>query len=87
MTSLKPFSTVPAGASQVPVPFELHIDEQKVQDFKTLLKLSPIAKKTYENVQENGEFGVSHKWMVDAKKHWQESFDWYVDAYHMLALV
>ena len=76
MTSTKPFSSVPAGASQEPTPFELHIDDQKLQDFQNLLKLSPIAKQTYENLREDGEFGVTHKWMVDAKKHWQESFDW-----------
>lgn len=77
MTSTKPFSNVPTGASQTPTPFELQIEEQKLQDLKTLLKLSPIAKKTYENLQEDGEFGVTLKWMLDAKKHWQESFDWY----------
>ncbi|KAF1947485.1 alpha/beta-hydrolase [Clathrospora elynae] len=79
MTSSKPFSTVPAGAQQQLTPFELHIDEEKLQEFKTLLKLSPIAKETYENLQDNGshgKFGVSRKWMIDAKKHWVEGFDW-----------
>ncbi|KAJ4339928.1 hypothetical protein N0V87_002866 [Didymella glomerata] len=76
MTSAKPFSCVPAGARQEPTPFELYIDDQKLGDFKTLLKLSPVAKQTYENLQEGGEFGVTHKWMVDAKKYWQDSFDW-----------
>lgn len=75
MTSSKPFSDVPASANPNPTRFELHIDEEKLKDFKTLLKLSPIAKQTYENLRGDGEFGVSHKWMVDAKKHWQESFD------------
>lgn len=79
MTSSKPFSSVPAGANQEPTPFELHTDEQKLQEFKILLKLSPVAKQTYENLQEDGEFGVTQKWMVDAKKHWQDSFDWYVN--------
>lgn len=76
MTSTKPFSIVPAGASQRLTSFELHIDDQKLQNFKTLLKLSPVAKQTYENLREDGEFGVTHKWMSDAKKHWQDSFDW-----------
>jgi microsomal epoxide hydrolase len=87
MTSSKLFSNVPAGASQKPTPFELHIDEEKLQDFKTLLKLSPIAKETYENLQEDGEFGVSRKWMVDAKMYWQESFDWYVTIPSMHAIL
>jgi microsomal epoxide hydrolase len=81
MTSSKPFSTALAGAQQQPTPFEVHVEEQKLQDFKTLLKLSPIAKETYENLQDDGEhgrFGVSRKWIVDAKKHWESGFDWYV---------
>lgn len=84
MTSSKPFSNVPAGASQEPTPFELHIDDKKLQDFKTLLKLSPIAKETYENSRDNGEFGVTRKWMLNTKKHWQESFDWYLNSFCML---
>ncbi|KAJ4364751.1 hypothetical protein N0V95_000698 [Ascochyta clinopodiicola] len=76
MTSSKPYSNVPAGANQKPTPFELHIEDGKLRDFKNLLKLSPIAKETYENQREDGEFGVTHKWMVDTKKYWQESFDW-----------
>lgn len=79
MTSPKSASIVLKGAQPSPPPFELHVDEQKLQDFKTLLKLSPVAKETYENLQDNGshgKFGVSRKWIVDAKKHWQEDFDW-----------
>jgi microsomal epoxide hydrolase len=75
MTS-KSFDNVPSGAQQKPTPFELHIDEQKLQDFKTLIKLSPVAKETYENKREGGQFGVSRKWIADTKKHWEESFDW-----------
>lgn len=81
MASSKPFSIVPASVQQQPAPFELHIEEQKLQEFKTLLKLSPIAKETYENKQNeggHGKFGVSRKWIVDAKKQWLEVFDWYV---------
>jgi microsomal epoxide hydrolase len=81
MTSPNPFSTVPAGAQQQPTPFELHIEEEKLHEFKTLLKLSPVAKETYENKQDegsHGKFGVSRKWIADAKKEWVEEYDWYV---------
>jgi microsomal epoxide hydrolase len=81
MTSAKSFGNVPAGATQSPTPFELHIEDSKIQDLKTLLRLSPVAKETYENLQDNGShgrFGVSRKWIVDAKKYWEEEFDWYV---------
>lgn len=79
MTSSKPFSTVPSAAQSQPEPFELHIDEQKLQDFKTLLRLCPIAKETYENLQDegsHGRFGVSRKWVVEAKKYWEQEYDW-----------
>jgi microsomal epoxide hydrolase len=79
MTSSKPFGTVPAGAKQQPEPFELHIEDEKLQDLKTLLKLSPVAKETYENLRDDGghgEFGVSRKWVIDAKRYWEEEFEW-----------
>jgi hypothetical protein len=81
MTSSKPFSAAPAGAQQQPTPFEVHIEEQKLQDFKTLLKLSPIAKETYENLQDagtHGKLGISRKWVADTKKYWESEYDWYV---------
>jgi microsomal epoxide hydrolase len=83
MTS-KPFGKVPAGATQQPTPFELQVEEEKLQDLKTLLRLSPIAKETYENLQDDGshgKLGVSRKWIIDAKKYWEEEFDWYVKTY------
>ncbi|KAF2124826.1 epoxide hydrolase 1 [Dothidotthia symphoricarpi CBS 119687] len=79
----KPFGVVPAGAKQQPTPFELCIDEGKLQDFKTLLKLSPIAKETYENLQTNGEFGVSRKWVSDTKDYWLKEFDWRKEENHI----
>jgi microsomal epoxide hydrolase len=83
MTSAKPFGTVPAGAKQQPTPFELQIEDQKIEDLKTLLRLSPVAKETYENLQDDGshgKLGVSRKWVVEAKKYWEDDFDWYVSS-------
>jgi microsomal epoxide hydrolase len=79
MTSSKPFAIVPAGAREQPEPFELHIAGRKLRDLQVLLKLGPVAKQTYENLQDDGghgEFGVSRKWVLDAKKYWEEEFDW-----------
>ena len=70
------FDLVPANAKQQPKPFQLHINDRKLQDLKTLLRLSPIAKQTYENSQEDGRFGVSRKWMAETKKFWEEEYDW-----------
>ncbi|KAF2025722.1 alpha/beta-hydrolase [Setomelanomma holmii] len=85
MTS-KAYGTVPAGVKQQPEPFELHIDEQKLQDLKTLLRLGPVAKETYENLQDDGshgKFGVSRKWIIDAKKYWETEFDWRKEEAHI----
>lgn len=79
MTSSHSFAAFPKGAKQEPKKFELHIDEQKLQDFRTLLRLSPLPKETYENLQNagsHGEFGISRQWMINAKKHWEQDFDW-----------
>lgn len=75
---------MPVGAKQQPTPFELRVEDQKLQDLKTLLRLSPVAKETYENLQDDGshgKFGVSRNWIVEAKKYWEEEFDWYVDTH------
>ena len=57
MTSSKPFGTVPAGATQQPEPFELQVEKEKLQDLNTLLRLSPVAKETYENLRDDGGHG------------------------------
>lgn len=71
----KPFGTVPAGTLKVPEPFTLHVPDQDLEDFRTLLKLSPIAPETYYNRQEDGRYGVSRKWLIEAKDAWLQS-DW-----------
>ncbi|KAH7406838.1 Alpha/Beta hydrolase protein [Phaeosphaeria sp. MPI-PUGE-AT-0046c] len=86
MTSIKPFGTVPTGAKQQPTPFELHIEDQQLQDMKTLLRLSPIGKKTYENLQDDGshgQLGVSRRWVENAKKYWENEFDWRKEEAHI----
>lgn len=78
------FKTAPSSAAQKPEPFELHVDQQKLLDFQTLVRLSPIAKDAYENQEEqDGKFGVSRKWMQEAKNVWQNHFDWYEHTIHI----
>ncbi|KAF1993185.1 alpha/beta-hydrolase [Amniculicola lignicola CBS 123094] len=82
----KPYGGVPGGAKQQPESFELHIDKQKIQDMKTLIRLSPIAKETYENLHTDGRFGVNREWMLDMKKYWLEAFDWHKHEDHINSL-
>lgn len=78
MAPSKAYSTLPPSTNIEPSSFELHIPQQQIDDFKTLLHLSPIAKETYENSQTDRRYGVPRQWIVDAKKHWLEVYDWYV---------
>ncbi|KAH7036046.1 epoxide hydrolase [Microdochium trichocladiopsis] len=71
----KKFSTVPREARRVPEAFTLHVPDQELDDFRTLLKLSRIGPETYYNRQEDGQFGVSRKWLIEAKDAWLQS-DW-----------
>ncbi|KAF1972151.1 alpha/beta-hydrolase [Bimuria novae-zelandiae CBS 107.79] len=63
------YSTLPATASGKIERFSIHIPEQELQDFQTLLRLSPIVQDTYEN-QDHARGGRPR-----AKKTW-ETFDW-----------
>jgi len=74
------FSTLPSGATLKVTPYNVYADQQKLKDMEQLIKLSPLGPKTYENQQESADrrFGVSMKWMQQAKEEWTSSFDWYV---------
>lgn len=73
----KPYDTVPKGAALKPEKFALKVPQQEVDDFYQLLKLTPLAPKTYENTRSDTNlFGVSHEWMSNAKKHWEKAYDW-----------
>jgi microsomal epoxide hydrolase len=73
------YGTVPEGASIQVDKFTLSIPDQDIDDFKTLLRLSKLAPKTYENLHADakaGKFGVSHEWMSKAKEYWLDEYDW-----------
>jgi hypothetical protein len=72
------YGKIPESALHKPKPFKIEIPAQELDDLKTLLRLSKIPAPTYESLQEDGKFGVSHKWLTESKKYWEEKFDWYV---------
>lgn len=81
MSPFTGFDAVPAGAPGKPEPFQLHVPDSEIADFKTLLKLSPIGPQTYDNTvstrEEGGKyFGVTRDWLSSAKDTWLNSFDW-----------
>lgn len=69
------FGNYPAGVLKVPEKFTLRVPDQDLEEFKQLLKLSKIGPETWYNKQEDGRFGVSQKWLTDAKDAWLK-FDW-----------
>ncbi|CAK4034020.1 epoxide hydrolase [Lecanosticta acicola] len=72
------YSKLPAGVKLQVKPFKAHVDEQKLQDFETLLKLSPVAPANFENSDKSVErrYGVPRDWILNAKDHWLNKFDW-----------
>ncbi|KAJ3946793.1 uncharacterized protein N0V96_003168 [Colletotrichum fioriniae] len=69
------FGNLPSGVSKTPEKFTLKVPDQSVDEFQQLLKLSKIGPETWYNKQEDGQFGVSRKWLIDAKEAWLK-FDW-----------
>lgn len=43
------FSKPPSSSQLTIKPFKAHVDQQAIDDFKTLLRLSPVSNATYEN--------------------------------------
>jgi hypothetical protein len=72
------YSQMPPKAAIHPTPFQVSIPESKLSEFRALLKLSKISSPTYENLQEDQRFGVSSKWLAEAKDRWENHFDWLV---------
>ncbi|KAF2866360.1 hypothetical protein BDV95DRAFT_584598 [Massariosphaeria phaeospora] len=73
-----PFSTPPSPSPTPSIsPFHLHIDEQKLQDMKDLVRLSPLAKDCFETRDlHDRELGVTGEWMREAKRVWLGEWEW-----------
>jgi microsomal epoxide hydrolase len=71
------YNRLPASATGNFENFEVHVPEDKLTQFKDLIRISPIGPVTYENQRATRDFGVSRSWLVEAKKNWETTFDWY----------
>ena len=75
-----PFDTIPQKASLKPSPFKARVPDKELQEFKQLVQLGRIGPKTYENqvadVKDFTSFGITRKWLEDAKQEWEKSYDW-----------
>ncbi|KAK6067841.1 cytochrome p450 alkane hydroxylase [Seiridium cupressi] len=70
------YARLPAGVTLDVKPFEAHVPEEKLQHFKKLLELSPIAPAVFENTNAGQRYGLKRDWLENAKKVWLTDFDW-----------
>ncbi|KAI4953675.1 hypothetical protein J4E91_002523 [Alternaria rosae] len=64
-------------------PFTLNVSDQDVSEWRQLLQLSKLAPETWEGQQEDRRFGVSRKWLSDAKDYWLNKYDWRAQEKHI----
>ncbi|GKU07567.1 epoxide hydrolase [Fusarium langsethiae] len=69
------YAQIPSGALTKPKPFQVSIDDEKVDELKLLVELGKIAPPNYESTQKEHNYGVTHQWLTDAKAAWMK-FDW-----------
>jgi microsomal epoxide hydrolase len=70
------FNTLPNNMPGKPEPFTLHVPDKELSEFHELLRLSKIAPATWWNQHNDGRFGVSREWLIQAKEIWLTTFDW-----------
>jgi hypothetical protein len=75
------YAQVPSTAKVQPKPFKVEIDANDIQVMKHLLAHSKIGPATYENQQTDRRFGMNRDWLINAKKHWETTYDWYATSY------
>lgn len=73
-----PFS-VPASAK----PFTLSVSDENLAEFRQLLRLSKLAPVTWESLQEDGRFGITHKWIAASRHYWLNNYDWRTQEKHI----
>jgi microsomal epoxide hydrolase len=56
--------------------FTLRVSDDALAEFRELVRLSKIGPATWWNQYDDHRFGVSRKWMSDAKEAWLTTFDW-----------
>ena len=66
----------PTKATLQPAPFKVSIPKEKLNELQALLRCSKLAPATYEGSQEDRKYGVTNKWIHEAKSVWEDKFDW-----------
>ncbi|KAH6999417.1 hypothetical protein EDB80DRAFT_812437 [Ilyonectria destructans] len=69
------FGNLPYNGPEKAEPFTFEITDSDIDDFNSLLALSKIGPATWENQHADGRFGITRKWLDDAKTTWLD-IDW-----------
>lgn len=80
---MAPYTKLPSKVKVKPVPFTAHISDEKLKLMIDLVKLSPIAVPTFENLDKSRTHGVNQPWIAAAKEHWATKFDWRATEKHI----
>jgi microsomal epoxide hydrolase len=72
------FGSVPSTAKVQPTPFKIEIPQERVDLLKTLVKHAYVAPETFESRDKSMKYGITQKWLADAKDEWEHKFDWSV---------
>jgi hypothetical protein len=70
------YSKFPKKPKREISPFKCEIPDEQLQKMKQLIELTPIAPKTFENLREDGQYGVTRDWLIKAKKFWTTDYNW-----------
>jgi microsomal epoxide hydrolase len=71
------FTKFPSASATIrPKPFKVAILDAQLEELKYLLKYSKLAPNTYENSQEDRKYGITNRWIREAKNTWENNFDW-----------
>jgi microsomal epoxide hydrolase len=70
------YSKLPSDTKLDLTPFKSHIPDSKLQKLRQLIELSPIAPPTFENLREDGQYGVTRDWLMTAQKYWSTGYNW-----------
>ena len=57
-------------------PYQLRIPEQELSRLSLLLDNCVSSDENWENTHEDGRFGVTRDWLVQAVKYWRNEYDW-----------
>ena len=70
------YDNIPSSATLKLIKFQSSVPDSEISKLKQLVELSPIAPPTYENLREDGVYGVSRKWLLEAQDYWAHKYDW-----------